>query len=482
MIFRKGENLIMELDIIILPKRGNEVQTQLELRQKLIAIFKKIYEDVQKNILQVDINGEKVDVNYKISTKSDNMLFVKLWCKYTLVKEAEILDNAVNRLIRGEHRKDWNIVITYDEVSQLYCCKLMPLFGIFERRTRELVYTTIIKILGIQWFEKSFSENLKKTLKGKGNNKTQLIEGALNELTYEQLKEYLFVPYSNYNFEAMLEKKFAKENIENLSKREIIDIIEKCRKVSLWERFFSEYNQFKDFHNKIEQLQPYRNIVMHNKRMTKDEYEKVRKSLKVINKLLLEAISMIEDEMYTDTKLIDVVSALGNMCAKILGSSISNWVEKVKPALASLGRIVIESAMPKINIPVIMPELNLGVDLTKRFEQVYKVPQLEVSSIQGMQSAFASINSENISALKAVYNNAGLNWTSQIAEQANKLNVLHNMSSFNSPEMQELKKIADRYNHISNDLEAVIKDGVKDQYNDDENKTTDNKKEDKDTK
>lgn len=39
---------IMELDIIILPKSGNEVQTQLELKQKLIEVFKKIYEDVQK--------------------------------------------------------------------------------------------------------------------------------------------------------------------------------------------------------------------------------------------------------------------------------------------------------------------------------------------------------------------------------------------------------------------------------------------------
>lgn len=41
--------------------------------------------------------------------------------------------------------------------------------------------------------------------------------------------------------------------------------------------------------------------------MTKDECEKVRKSLKSINKLLLEAISVIEDEIYTDTKLIEEV-------------------------------------------------------------------------------------------------------------------------------------------------------------------------------
>lgn len=180
----------MELDIIILPKSSNESQTQLELKQKLVKVLEKIYDDVQKEILQITINSEKVNVYYRISAKNNNMLFVKLWCKYTPAKEAEILDNTVNRLIRGEHRKDWNIVITYDEVSQLYCCKLMPLFGVFERRTRELVYTTIIKIFGIQWFEKSFSENLQNTLKGKGNNKTQLIEGALNELTYEQLKEY----------------------------------------------------------------------------------------------------------------------------------------------------------------------------------------------------------------------------------------------------------------------------------------------------
>lgn len=459
----------MELDIIILPKGGNEDQGQAEFKKKVVNVFERIYDNVQKSSFQLTINCKKVDVMYRISSKSDNMLFVKFWCEYTPVKEAEILDNAVNRLIRGEHRKDWNIVITYDEVSQLYCCKLMPLFGVFERRTRELVYTTIIKIFGIQWYEKSFSENLQNTLKGKGNNKTQLIEGALNELTYEQLKEYLFVPYSNYNFEDMLEKEFAKENMDKLSKEEITDIIEKCRKVSLWDRFFGEYEQFKDFENKIEQLQPHRNTVMHNKRMTKDEYEKVRKSLKAINKLLIEAISMIEDEMYTDTKLIDVVSAFGNMCAKILGSSIVDWAEKMKPALASLGRIVIESAMPKINIPAVMPDLNLGADLAKRFEQVYKMPALNVSNIQNIQGAFASINSENIDTLKSIYDNAALNWSNQIAEQVNRLSSVYNMPAFTSPSFQDLNKISDEYNRIAADFDAEVKAESSKQCQADEN-------------
>ena len=85
-----------------------------------------------------------------------------------------------------------NIVISYDEVLQLYCCKLMPLFGEFERRTRELVYITIIKIFGIEWFDNSFSKSLQDTLKVKAN-KSKLVENALNELTYEQLKLYLLL-------------------------------------------------------------------------------------------------------------------------------------------------------------------------------------------------------------------------------------------------------------------------------------------------
>ena len=65
----------MELDIIILPKSSNESQTQLELKQKLVKVLEKIYDDVQKEILQITINSEKVNVNYRISAKNNNMLF-----------------------------------------------------------------------------------------------------------------------------------------------------------------------------------------------------------------------------------------------------------------------------------------------------------------------------------------------------------------------------------------------------------------------
>lgn len=56
-----------------------------------------------------------------------------------------------------------------------------------------------------------------------------------------------------------------------------------------------------------------------------------------------------------------------------------------------------------------------------------------------------------------------------------------NMSASNSTGLQELKKIADRYNDISSNFEMTEKNGKPDQYYDNENKTLDEEKNNKDT-
>ena len=409
----------MEVDIIILPKEGSKQKLQLGMKHTIRNVFKKIYSDVKDESFQFDLDGEYVEIKYQLSSKNANMLFTKFECKYTPVKSAKVLDCCINKLIRGEHRKDWNIVITYDEVSQLYCCKLMPLFGIFERRTRELVYITIIKIFGVDWYEKSFSESLQNTLKSKRNklNKTELVEGALNELTFEQLKEYLFVPFSNQNLSEVLKGELAKDRIESLSKEEITSIIDKCRSFSLWDKFFGEYKKFQNFKEKIDELQPYRNIVMHHKRITQQKYAEVRKSLKADNKLLVDAINVLEAHLYTETRLVDVVSALGNVISNILGGNVPKWVESVNSALASLGSVAIEAAMPRINIPDIMPQLTLGTELSRRFQNVYNVPQIS----SAIESANILYNSPAIEAANVFYNRTEIKMANKMAEQASRL-------------------------------------------------------------
>ncbi len=127
----------MEINLIILPKQNDSIQ--LGMKKQIKNLFIELFTDVTDDKLVVNLGEEDHYIDYKLSTKSKNMIFLKLSCDETPTKAAKILDYAINKLIQGEHRKTWNIVISYDEVSQLYCCKLMPLFGIFERRTRELV-------------------------------------------------------------------------------------------------------------------------------------------------------------------------------------------------------------------------------------------------------------------------------------------------------------------------------------------------------
>ncbi len=421
----------MEVNLIILPKNNNDIH--LGIKEQIVNLFKTMFNDVSDNTFSVQNDEKSVLINYLISAEERNMLFLKLSCDLTPVKSAKCLDYTTNKLIKGEHRKKWNIVISYDEVSQLYCCKLMPFFGEFERRTRELVYITIIKIFGVEWFDNSFSKSLQDTLKGKARgDKTKLVEGALNELTYEELKEYLFTPYSNRNFEEVIEHDLSRENIDNLSKEDLVDVINKCRSESLWNRFFSKYKQFENFKEKIEELQPYRNSVMHHKRMTLREYEKVKKSLKKVNTLLVEAIEVLENEIYTETKFVDVVSAFGSLLVKVLGESIPNWVEKMKPSLSSLGELVVRSALSQINITNAIPSIDIGykmsdqiVNISKQFQMMSSV----ASRFDEMSNAY-KLNLPELSSLNTISNSLNIAGTQFAAEMRKQSQLLSSVSRF----------------------------------------------------
>lgn len=69
-----------------------------------------------------------------------------------------------------------------------------------------------------------------------------MVESALNELTYEQLKEYLFTPFCGRNISEVLEQELSESSVEELSKEEILDIVNQCRSESLWNRFFRSIN------------------------------------------------------------------------------------------------------------------------------------------------------------------------------------------------------------------------------------------------
>ena len=101
----------MEVNLIILPKKNSDIN--LGMKRQIRQLFEKLFNDVNDSSFLINID-DNVEIQYKISSKEKNMVFLKLSCDGTSVKAAKYLDFATNRLIQGEHRKTWNIVISYD--------------------------------------------------------------------------------------------------------------------------------------------------------------------------------------------------------------------------------------------------------------------------------------------------------------------------------------------------------------------------------
>lgn len=182
--------------------------------------------------------------------------------------------------------------------------------------------------------------------------------------------------------------------------------------------------------------------------MTQKEYEKVRKSLKNINKLLVEAINVLEKDIYTETKLVDVVSALGNMLVKVLGESIPRWIEKMKPALSTLGELVIKSAVPKIDVSSVIPSLEIGNAMSAQMEQIRKQYQV-MGNIAGQVNFAKRLenagNQMAIAAAKqsAIYNNSMLSQMGNLS-QISKIAY--------TPAMDVPRELSERNQQFANSL------------------------------
>ena len=124
-------------------------------------------------------------------------------------------------------------------------------------------------------------------------------------------KKNLFSPYADWNIEEALDNQLSRANVEEMDKEALVDALNKCRvERSLWDRFFSQYKEFDDFKARIDELQKTRNSVMHHKQMSKVQFDDYKKKLRSINSKLDRAIEILEDEIYSETKISDITGAI----------------------------------------------------------------------------------------------------------------------------------------------------------------------------
>jgi hypothetical protein len=275
---------------------------------------------------KIEIDGTDIKVDYKINS---NILCLDI--KTKPATSAKELSNVYKTITRGNHRKDFNIILVKDEVSEYYIEKIVLLMNSFERLLRELIYLIVINEYGTDWISR-LDEQVKNDLKSKGLKESDIIEEGLNELTLNQVENFLFGKYYDATSEEILISINEKLSSEDVDIPGIKSMIENHIPKSLWERLFQENVGTCELDDKLKEVRKFRNKIAHNKKFHIDDYTNCRKLLKGLNKQLAEAITRVENNNYDNILFSSVLHNLSDSINAIFTESMKRNVLVMKKA------------------------------------------------------------------------------------------------------------------------------------------------------
>lgn len=131
--------------------RKNVEENTMYLSSVFLSALRKIFSNLSKDTFELDLEGNTYILNYRFSNQQNNVYRLYIEFHASPAKEAEVL-NEVNKKLNGpEIKKDYNLIVAYDEVSEYYCGKISEKFGKSERLLRELIFLIMIKTFGAEW-------------------------------------------------------------------------------------------------------------------------------------------------------------------------------------------------------------------------------------------------------------------------------------------------------------------------------------------
>ena len=265
--------------------------------------------------------------------------------------------------------REYHLILAYDEVSEYYCNKVFPKYQKFERQLRHLVFKVLTKSYGSFWAKKTISsqdkEKVRKSLRSsEGSAKEdQLIEKALYEMTLGQLIEYLFYSIEQSGFENYLDNNYPQKIINELTKSELIDLLKKAQRRSVWNMFLADVIDISEPITKMSYLAKNRNKVAHCKFFYKDDYKTTSEYL---NQFIPKIESAIENVAIENDEIItDVLVGFNNFANNIVNAFSSALV----PALSNITKLF--SPLSQILLSQTRDVANQLGQTVNSFSQIY---------------------------------------------------------------------------------------------------------------
>lgn len=264
-----------------------------DLLSPIYRMLKTLFSYKENGTFSLIFEDNEYDFEYKKLRNNHESYSFCISVDYTPAMNAMLLDEIDKVISKGEHRKNFDIVLSYSGSAEYYCNKLYPIINKFERSIRDIIFLIVIETYGRNWFDTTVSTDVGDQLKGNGVNKNTLIENALYEMTIKQLEDYLFSEWRDIDSETFINNALATDELEKLTKDEIITLISKNKPCSLWERIFLNRVEIDDLQEKLSSIRKCRNTVAHSKNISTDAFRANRAMIKKLNNEIKEAHELL---------------------------------------------------------------------------------------------------------------------------------------------------------------------------------------------
>jgi len=251
-------------------------------------------------------------------------------------------------------------IISYDAISEYYCNKIYPKLNELERNLRKLLFNIYVVNFGLDYYRMTVNGELQSKIKGiininrksdreKLRNIYKVSNREVDEIARWQRFFYSFefgdiqkLLFSKgwTNDDEQAKSRFLEENkdLSQLTDEELRTAFCKYTPQSDWERFFRSKISGLDAEKIIEEIRKSRNNIAHCKFFYRAEYESCSSAIHSLNKALISAIKITENQDFSDKNSEYIKNTLSG-ALETIGRFTQSISDMVKPALQSMGKI-----------------------------------------------------------------------------------------------------------------------------------------------
>ena len=260
------------------------------------------------------------------------------------------LEHIQNTILSSGVREIYIEIISFDAVSEYYCNKIYPKLNNLERNLRRLLFNSYIVNFGREYYKATVDEDLQRKIKGvvnidsKKTDKERIktdyhvangkeveevmrLQRFFYSLEYIDIQKLLFTPnWTKADECAKAEFLEKNPNLSTLSDEELRNAFAQYIPRSDWDRFFSNKIDIHNIQEMIESIREYRNSVAHFKFFYKDDYDECNVLVNRLNKAIVKAIKMTEDEDFVKKN------------TEILSATLTGFFEEFSASMNSLAK------------------------------------------------------------------------------------------------------------------------------------------------